>query len=72
VTSHPTSLCNMSSWGSSAFYYEPRGNSILSHVLVLMIFHFAIYHHLCHVCLDHHDWAGVYSKPKQYTRWTSL
>ena len=45
MTSQPTTLCKMSSWGSSAFYYEPRGNSILSHVLVLMTFHFAIDHH---------------------------
>jgi hypothetical protein len=37
VTSHPTSLYKMSSLGRSAFYYKPRGNSILNHLLVQMV-----------------------------------
>jgi len=34
----PTSLSKRSSLGCSAFYYESRGNSILSHLLVQMVF----------------------------------
>ena len=39
----PKPTKKMSSWGRSAFYYEPRGNSILSHWLLHMMFHSVIY-----------------------------